>query len=103
MRTVSRRPFSTCSHGSSTRFERSHAERVARLDHIRASANGGARGKQNEPRHTKARGAEIAARRKILGNLLTGGFAQTCQCYLRRELAPLGLQADTLHQPFLLG
>ena len=44
-------------------------ERIARLDHVRAAADRGARRKQYKARHRKGGGAEIAARRKKLRHI----------------------------------
>ena len=84
-------------------FRPAYVERIARLDHVRAAADRGARRKQHEARDAERRGAEKPARRKILGDRWLEASRRrasvTCGVYLR----PSGSKPDALHQPLLLG
>src|ERR1700681_4640585 len=81
----------------------SRAQRIGILDHIGPAAGGGARREQHEPRGREYGRRKIAAHRQIVRDILIGGIAQPRQRYMRRELAPLGIKPEALHQPLEFG
>src|SRR5882757_7132743 len=78
-------------------------QRVGILDHIGPAAGGGAGGEQHETRGHERSTREIAAHRKIIGDVLARSVVQPRQRDMGDELAPFGIEPQALHQPLQLG
>src|SRR6202011_5894591 len=79
------------------------AERISRLDDIRAAARRCPRREQDEALRLEPPRQEIASRGKIFGDGGAGRRAQPRERDVGSEFARLARNADTPHEPFLFG
>src|SRR6266436_2882192 len=79
------------------------AQRVGIFYYIGPAAGGGAGREQYETRRREYPRRKISAHRQVVRDILIGRIAQPRQRHMWRELPPLWIEPDALHQPFQLG